>query len=164
MLDYVWIWRMIGVASILSSRRWFVSLDVSSKSHFLLEINLGELVALLSILDLLISLVNKVIASSDVVVPVVLNAFLSVLSVKVELLDNLLIELFLDRHFLLAGEESHVSVSIFYLQRPCVVSDFVHTESVLWICVQNSSDEVFALAREELGKGVLCSHDLLVQI
>ena len=56
--------------------------------HFSLEVHFGLLVALLSVLQLLIPSIDEVVARSDVVVPVVFDAFLGVLTVEVEFLDD----------------------------------------------------------------------------
>lgn len=62
-------------------------LDVGgSHPHLLLEVHFGERVIVLSVLDLFVPLINEVVASSDVVVPIVFNALLSVLRLELVLL------------------------------------------------------------------------------
>mmetsp|Transcript_29514 Transcript_29514/g.44878 ORF Transcript_29514/g.44878 Transcript_29514/m.44878 type:complete len:337 (-) Transcript_29514:1221-2231(-) len=63
-------------------------LDVSAHAHLALEVDLGQLVVLLAVLDLAVALVNEMVTSRYVVVAVVLNAFLSVLPVEVVLLEQ----------------------------------------------------------------------------
>lgn len=133
-----------------------------SHPHLLLEIDLRKLVALLPILDLLVSFVNKMIASGNVIVSVIFDTFLRILSIKVVFIKQLVEELILNWHFLLTGEKSHISISIFYLQRPCVISNVIYGKSCFRVSIEDSSDEVFALSTQELWKGVLSSHDLFV--
>lgn len=105
------------------------------------------LIRLLPVLELPISLVNQVVAGSDVIVPVVLDALLSVLPVKIVLSQQFLKELVVYGHLLLAREQAHVSIPVFDLERPCVISDFVNTESSIWVCIQYSSNQIFTLTR-----------------
>lgn len=56
-----------------------------SHPHLFLEIDFGELVALLSILDFLVPFVNKMITSSNVIMSVIFDTFLCILSIKVVL-------------------------------------------------------------------------------
>ena len=48
-------------------------LDIGTHPHLLLEVHLGERIVVLSILDFFVSLVNQMVASRDVVVPVVFD-------------------------------------------------------------------------------------------
>ena len=64
---------------------WVVS--SISHSHLFLEVDLGELVAFLPILDFLIPLVNKMITSGNVIVSVIFDTFLRILSIKVILIE-----------------------------------------------------------------------------
>ena len=96
--------------------------------------------------------------------PIVFNAFLSIFPVKIEFIDNLVEQFFFDRHLLFSREKAHISVSVFDKEGPSMVSDIIHSKPLLGICVQDSSYYVFALARKELGKSVLRTHDFLVQI
>ena len=66
---------------------WIVFI-ISAKSHLSLEINFCLLITLLSIPQLSVPTINKVVASSDVVVTIVLNTLLSVLAVEVELIHD----------------------------------------------------------------------------
>ena len=76
--------RVVGSsASILC-----LVLDVGTHAHFLLEVNLGLLVAFLAVLQFLVASINQVVAGSDMVVSVVLHTLLSVFTVKVKLLDD----------------------------------------------------------------------------
>lgn len=45
-----------------------------------------------------------------------------------------------------------------------MVSDLVDAVPLLGVRVQDAPDDVFALAREKLGKSVLSSHDFLVKV
>lgn len=56
--------------------------------HLSFKIQFWLLVTLLAILQLFIPAVDQVVASSDMVMPVILNTLLSVLPIKVEFLDN----------------------------------------------------------------------------
>ena len=111
---------MVCISSVLADNLGLVEVIITTcthtLSHFLLEINLGKLVTLLSVLNLLVSLVNQVIACGDVVVSIVLDTLLSILSVKIELFNDFIVQLLLERHLLLPREVPHVSVSIFYLK------------------------------------------------
>jgi hypothetical protein len=114
---------------------WLLS---SAHSHFLFEIKLGLLIVFLPILDLLVSLIDQVIASSNMVVSVIFDAFLSILFVKIELIEDSAEKLVFERHFLLSGELTNISISIFHLQRPSVISDIINTKSLLWIDIKYS--------------------------
>ena len=142
---------------------WIV-LQSSAETHLLLKVDLGLLVGLLSIPQLLVSPVDEVVAGRDVVVAVVFNALLSILAVEVELVDDLVEQLVLNRHLLLAREQALVPVPVLDLERPGVVSDVVHVVPLLWIGVEYPANHVLALRAEELGQGVVGTHDLLVQI
>ena len=98
------------------------------------------------------------------VVAVIFYALLSILSVKVVLLQQPVEQLVLDRHLLLSREQALISVSILHLERPGVVSDVIYPVPLLWVSIKNSSDQIFALARQELRKSVLSSHNFLVQV
>lgn len=65
--------------------------DVGSQSHLLLEVDLGDRVVILSILQLFVSLVDQVVACRDMVVTVVLNAFLAVLTFKLEFVKDMVV-------------------------------------------------------------------------
>lgn len=110
-------------------------LDIGAHPHLLLEVYLGQGIALLSILDLSVPLVYEMVAGSDVVMPVVLDALDGVLLVEIEVLEQTVEEFVFDWHLFLSWEEAHVSISIFYLQRPCVASDVVYCVSCVWVCV-----------------------------
>lgn len=120
--------------------------------HFSFEVHFRLLVALLPIFQLLVPAVDQMVAGGDVVVSVVLDALLSVLPVERELVDDLVEQLLFDRHLLLAREEAHVAVAVLDEQGPRMVSNVADSVPLLWICVQNSSDDVLALAREKFGK------------
>lgn len=83
------IWRLVTIASLIIIILFLFSwvLDISAHSHFLLEINLAELVALLSILNLPVPLVDEMIAGCYMVVTVILNTFLSIFSFEIVLLQ-----------------------------------------------------------------------------
>ena len=95
---------------------------------------------------------------------VIFDAFLCILSIEVVLIKQFIEKLVLNWHLLLTWEKSHISISVFHLQRPSVISNVVDGKSSLWISIKDSSNEVFALSAQELGKSILGSHDLLVQI
>ena len=138
--------------------------DCSWHFHFPFEIHFRLLVALLPVFQLLVPPVNQMVASCDMIMPIVFNTFLSIFLVKVEFVNNLVEQFLFDWHLLFAGEKAHVSVSVFHEQGPSVVSNVVHSKPLFGICVQDSSNYVFALARKELGKSVFCTHYFLVQI
>ena len=100
--------------------RWFVS-----KPHLLLEVNLSLLVRLLSVLELPVSLVDKMVASGDMVMPIILDAFSGVLLVEVELNHDLIEQLILNWHLLFAREYTLVSEFVLHLKGPCMVSNVV---------------------------------------
>lgn len=112
------------VGSINSHGLW--SWGIVTKPHLLLEVDLGLLVGLLPVLELPVPLVDEVITSCDVIMPVVLDALLGVLPIEVELSDNLFEQLILNWHLLFAREHSLVSEFVLHLKRPSVVSDVVH--------------------------------------
>jgi hypothetical protein len=45
-----------------------------------------------------------------------------------------------------------------------VIPDFIHSEPLLRVRVENSSDQVLALAAQELGQSVVGTHDFFVEI
>ena len=81
-----------------------LSLWIRAHSHFLFEINFCLLVRVLPILDLSVPLVNQVIASSNMVVSVVLDTFLSVLFVEIVLGKKFVEELLVNWHLFFAWE------------------------------------------------------------
>ena len=111
---------MVCASSLLADNfgliKIIISWNISAQSHFLLEINLGKLIALLSILDLLVPLVNQVIACCDMVMPVVFNTLLSIFSIEIELFNDLLVELILQRHLFFTWKIAHISISILNLE------------------------------------------------
>jgi hypothetical protein len=133
-------------------------------SHLLFEVYLSLVVGLLSVFDLAVSFVDQMVAGCNMVMTVIFNTFLSILPIKIVLDESLLKKFILDRHLFFAREQAHVPVAVLHLEGPCVVSDLAHRESCLWICVQDPSNHVLALPGEELGQGVLCTHDLLVEV
>lgn len=56
-----------------------------SKPHLLLKVNLSLLVRLLPVFKLPVPFVDEMVASGDVVMPVVFDAFGSILFIKIEL-------------------------------------------------------------------------------
>ena len=132
--------------------------------HLLLEVDFSLVIALLSILDLSVPLVYQMVAGRDMVVSIVFNALLSILSVEIVFNEQFFKEFILHRHLFLAGEEAHISISIFYLQRPGMIPDVCHREPRLWVRIQNSSYQIFTLAREELWKGIFSAHNFLVKV
>ena len=98
------------------------------------------------------------------VMPIVLNAFLSIFAIKIELFNNLIKQFIFDRHLFFAWEKTHISISVFYEKGPSMISNIINTKPLLGIRVQDSSYYVFALARKKLGKCVLSTHDFLIQI
>lgn len=85
--DDYWIWGVVLISDIANDCGLVGGVHINgilrSHSHFLLKIYLGLVIALLSILDLLVPLVYQVIASCDVIMTVVFNAFLCVLSIEI---------------------------------------------------------------------------------
>jgi len=81
------------------------------------------------------------------VVPIVFDAFLSIFSIKVEFIDYLVEKFFFNRHLLFSREKAHISVSVLDQEGPSMISNVIHSEPLLGICVQDSSNDVFALAR-----------------
>lgn len=81
------IWGDVGISALGDSvvRVMACILDSGAHSHFLLEIDLGLLVAILPVLDLSVPLVDQVVACGDMVMTIVLNALLSVLPIEVVL-------------------------------------------------------------------------------
>ena len=142
-----WIGRVVRTMSCIIHHSFVrrVFLVISAEPHFPLEVDFSLLVAFLSIPQLLVSSVDQVVTSSDVVVPVVLDALLSVLAIKVEFVDDLVEQFILDRHLFLAWEQAHIPISILDLQRPGVVPDVLHAIPLLWIGIQDPPDQVFAL-------------------
>lgn len=65
-------------------------------------------------------------------------------------------------HLFFAREETHVSVSVLDLERPGVAPDIIDGVPVIGVGVQNVANQVFALVGEELGQGVLRTHNLFV--
>lgn len=63
--------------------------DCGRHLHLSFEVQLRLLVALLAILQFLVSPVDQVVAGSNVIVSIVLNAFLGVFPFELEFLDNL---------------------------------------------------------------------------
>jgi hypothetical protein len=45
-----------------------------------------------------------------------------------------------------------------------MVAYLTHTEPLLWVDIQDSSDQVLALARQELWQSVVCAHNFLVKV
>ena len=137
--NYNGIWRVILISNIAHYCGlicWVNSYGIlCTHSHFFLKIYFGLLIALVSILNLSISFINQMIARRDMVMTVILDAFLSILSVKIILHEELFEELVLNWHFLLAREESHVTVAIFHLKGPSVVSDVGDAETSIGVCV-----------------------------
>lgn len=136
---HFWSRRLVGYISIsnysclvLTINRIF---DIGAHPHLLLEVDLRERIALLPILDLSISLVNEMVACSNMVVSIVFNTLNCILFVEIEIFKQSVEELVFDWHLLLSREEAHVSVSVFYLQGPCVTSDVVHCVSCVWVSV-----------------------------
>lgn len=84
-----WIGRLVGRHSISSlGVDGHRVLDVGPHPHLLLEVNLRQLITLLSVFDLTVTFVDQVIAGSNVVVTIVLNALLRVLPVEVILFEK----------------------------------------------------------------------------
>ena len=139
-------------------------LDVGPHAHLLLEVDLGLLVAFLAVFQLLVASINQVVAGGDVVVSIVLDALLGVFTVKVKLLDNFAEQLIFHGHLLFAREQSLITVPVFHLQGPSVVSDVTNAIALLRVRVKDSPDQVLALGAEEFGHRVISRHDLLVEI
>ena len=139
-------------------------LDVGTHAHLLLEVDLGLLVAFLTVLELLVASINQVIAGGNMVVSVVLDTLLAIFTVKVEFFNDFVEQLLLHRHLLFAREQSLITVPIFHLKRPGVVSDVANTIALLRVRVENTPNQVLALGTEELGHRVVSGHDFLVQI
>ena len=76
----------------------FTSGWIGTKSHLLFEIYFRLLIWFLSVFNLLVSFVDQMVASSDMVVTVIFNTFFSVLVIKFVLLKNFLIEFIINRH------------------------------------------------------------------
>lgn len=132
--------------------------------HLALEVHLGLLIALLSVLELLVAPVDQVVARSDVIMSIVLYTLLSILAIKVEFFDNLVEQFLFDGHFLLAWEEALVAIAVLDQEGPSVVPYLVYSVPLLGIRIQNTSDDVLALARKKLRQRILSSHDLFIQI
>lgn len=79
------------------------------------------------------------------IVPVILDAFLGILFVKIEFSNDLFEEFILNWHLFFARKHSLVSKLILYLKRPSVVPDVIYRESCLWVSVKNSSYHVLTL-------------------
>jgi hypothetical protein len=122
------------------------------------------LVALLSILELSVSLVDQMVACRDVVMAIIFDAFCCILTIKVVFDESLLEKFVLNRHFFFSGEKSHVAVSILDLKGPGVVSDVSDGESGFWICIEDSPDHVFALSRQKFGQSVFSTHNFLIEV
>ena len=73
------------------------------------------------------------IAGSYVIVTIILNTFLSIFPIKIKFFKDLFIQFIIDRHFLFSWEIAHISISVFNLQWPGVVSNVIHSKSTLWI-------------------------------
>ena len=95
---------------------------------------------------------------------IIFDTFLGVFSIKVKFFKYFFIKLIFDRHFLFSWEIAHISISIFNLKRPGMISNVVNCESSFWISVQYSSDQVLALARKEFWESILGAHNLFVKI
>lgn len=105
-------WRVIiGISTIV-----FLILVFHAHTHPFFEINFGLLVRFLSILQFFVTPINEMITSSNMVVSIVLYTFGSVLTIKIELLYDLIKKFLLNRHFLFAREQSLISVFVFDLQ------------------------------------------------
>ena len=109
--DNVWLWRLILANSLsINSLIGVDSLSlldccwIGPESHFLFEIDFCLLVGLLSIFKLFISLVDEMITCSDMVVSIVLDTFLSVLSIEFIFFKQFLVKLFVNWHLFFAGE------------------------------------------------------------
>lgn len=89
------------------------------------------------------------IASCDVIMAIVLDALLCILSVKVIFDKSFLKKFLFDWHFLFPREQTHVSISIFDLERPSMISNIRYSKASLRVSIKDSSDHVLALAREE---------------
>lgn len=114
------------------------------------------------IFDLSDSLVDQMVARSNVIMSIVLNALLGILSVEVVLSEDFLEKLILDWHFFFSRKESHVPVSILDLESPSMVSNVAHGKSGIRVGVKNSSNHVFALTRKEFWEGIFSTHDFLI--
>mgnify|MGYP007028883885 CR=1 FL=1 len=121
--------------------------NVSAHSHFLFEVNFGKGIVFLSVLDLFVSFVYEMITSSNVVMSVILNTLNSILRVKLKFIQKTIEQFFLHRHLLFSWKQSHVSVSVLHLKRPCVAANVVNSVSSIWISIKYSFDEILALTR-----------------
>jgi hypothetical protein len=122
------------------------------------------LVALLSIFELSVSLVDQVIACSDVVMAIVLDALLSVLTIKVVFDESLLEKFILYWHFFLSRKKTHITVFILDLKSPSVVPDVSDRKSGFGISIEDPPDHVFALSRQKLGQCVFSTHNFLIKV
>ena len=74
------------ILSIVGSLSGFF--DSGWHFHLSLEIDLRLLVAFLPILDLLVSTLDQMVACSNMIMPVILDAFLGILFIKIEFIND----------------------------------------------------------------------------
>ena len=77
---------------------------------------------------------------------IIFNALLSILSIKVIFNESFFEKFIFNWHFLFAREKTHVSISVFDLKSPGMVSNICNSKSSFRICVKDSSHHIFALA------------------
>lgn len=137
----IWCRRVvIGISAII-----FLILVFHTYTHPFFKIDFGLLIGLLSVLKFFVTPVYQVITGSDMIVSVILYTFCSIFTIKIELLNNLDEKFFLHWHFLFAREQSLIPIFVFDLQGPSMVPNVIDTKALLWISVQNSSNQIFAL-------------------
>lgn len=86
----------------------------------------------------------------DLIVSVGFDALDGVVGVIVEFIKHHLVELVIDRHRLLAGEQSFW-FAVFQLFEPNVIPNFINTVTFFGVGVQNFCQEMSAVLRKELG-------------
>lgn len=99
---------------------------------------------------LLVSFVNEVVNSGDLVVLIIINALLGVVGLEPELLDHLQ-DLGLGRDRVLPDDQSLVLADRLVLLEPPVPPDVHRRETGLRVRVQNFRENVSPVLRHKLG-------------
>jgi hypothetical protein len=87
--------------------------------HLLLEVNLWLRIVFISVFYFLITLVDQMVASSDMVMTVIFNTFSSILVVKFVLFKNFLVEFLINRHLFFARELFYITFNLINLWFCC---------------------------------------------
>lgn len=83
-------------------RIWACCFLHGAHSHLLFEVDLRQGVVFLAVFDFSVALIDEVVAGSDVVVAVILDAFLGILGVELILFKNAVEQLLINGHLLLS--------------------------------------------------------------